>query len=91
MRGNPFSPSTVIAKPRKRLWQSVSLSRGLRILSRSALRMTSRLVIANTYGVRINFRLLVIAKPHKRLWQSDLLYDITDSFALRAQKDKEKT
>ena len=34
----------------------------LRILSRFALRMTRRLVIANTYGVRINFRLAVIAK-----------------------------
>ena len=52
--------------------------------------MTSRLVIANTYGVRISFRLPVIAKPHKRLWQSAPLYDITDSFALRAQNDKEK-
>ena len=36
------SSTFVIAKPRKRLWQSVSLSRGLRILSRSALRMTKR-------------------------------------------------
>ena len=32
----------------KRLWQSVSLLRGLRILSRYAFRMTGRLVIANT-------------------------------------------
>ena len=35
--------------------------RGLRILSCYALRMTYRLVIANTYGVRIYFRLPVIA------------------------------
>ena len=58
------------ARPPLGSWQSVFLLRGIRILSRSALRMTSRLVIANTYGVRINFRLPVIAKPRKRLWQS---------------------
>ena len=38
-----------------------SLSRGLRILSCYALRMTRRLGIANTYGVRLYFRLPVIA------------------------------
>ena len=38
-----------------------SLSRGLRILSCYALRMTRRLFIANTYGVRLHFRLPVIA------------------------------
>ncbi len=35
--------------------------RGLRILSRFAFRMTHRLGIANTYGVRLYFRLPVIA------------------------------
>ena len=45
----------------------------LRILSRYAFRMTSR---------------LVIAKPCKRLWQSVfLLRGITDSFTLRVQND----
>ncbi len=38
-----------------------SLSRGLRILSCYALRMTRRLGIANTYGMRLHFRLPVIA------------------------------
>ncbi len=38
-----------------------SLSRGLRILSCYAFRMTHRLVIANTYGMRLHFRLPVIA------------------------------
>ena len=33
----------------------------IRILSRQALRMTYNLVIANTYGVRLYFRLPVIA------------------------------
>ena len=63
-----------------------SLSRGLRILSRYALRMTHRLVIANTYGVRLYFRLPVIAKPRKRLWQSVPLLKgrrILSRFALR--------
>ena len=43
--GNPFSISLVIAKPCKRLRQSVSLLKGIRILSCFAFRMTSRLVI----------------------------------------------
>ena len=55
------SSAFVIAKPCKRLWQSVFLLRGIRILSRQALRMTHRLVIANTYGVWLHFRLPVIA------------------------------
>ncbi len=54
----PTEPAGEICK---RLWQSVSLSRGIRILSRFAFRMTHRLVIANTYGVRLYFRLPVIA------------------------------
>ena len=37
------------------------LKGGIRILSRYALRMTYNLVIANTYGVRLYFRLPVIA------------------------------
>ena len=54
----------------KRLWQSVSLLRVLRILSRFALRMTSR---------------LVIAKPCKRLWQSvPLSFAITVYFQAKA-------
>ena len=76
------SSAFVIAKPRKRLWQSVSLLKGNTDSFARALRMTRRLVIANTYGVRINFRLPVIAKPRKRLWQSvSLLKGNTDSFA----------
>ena len=61
-----------------------------------------RLVIANTYGVRINFRLPVIASAARRAairtplslrwalapWQSVPPFkDITDSFALRTQND----
>ena len=59
-RGNPFLHTLVIARGFSPV-AIRSLSRGLRILSCYALRMTSRLVIANTYGVRLYFRLPVIA------------------------------
>ena len=59
-RGNPFLHTLVIARGFSPV-AIRSLSRGLRILSRFAFRMTSRLGIANTYGVRLYFRLPVIA------------------------------
>ena len=59
-RGNPFLHTLVIARGFSPV-AIRSLSRGLRILSCYALRMTRRLVIANTYGVRLYFRLPVIA------------------------------
>ena len=58
--GNPFLHTLVIARGFSPV-AIRSLSRGLRILSRFAFRMTHRLVIANTYGVRLHFRLPVIA------------------------------
>ena len=59
-RGNPFLHTLVIARGFSPV-AIRSLSRGLRILSCYALRMTSHLVIANTYGMRLHFRLPVIA------------------------------
>ena len=51
---------SVIAKPCKRLWQSVSPLRVLRILSRYALRMTNRLVVATAV------KCAAIRSPKKR-------------------------
>ena len=60
VRGNPLlTPVSLRGALAPR--QSVSLSRELRILSCYALRMTHNLVIANTYGARLYFRLPVIA------------------------------
>ena len=73
--GNPFLHTLVIARGFSPV-AIRSLSRGLRILSCYALRMTSRLVIANTYGVRLYFRLPVIASEQSERgnpflpWQS---------------------
>ena len=49
------------ARPPQGARQSVLFLKGRRILSCSALRMTHNLVIANTYGVWLCFRLPVIA------------------------------
>ncbi|HAL20147.1 MAG TPA: hypothetical protein DCP17_05290, partial [Ruminococcaceae bacterium] len=48
----------------KRLWQSVSLLRGLRILSRYAFRMTGRLVIAihKACGNPFSFKIIYLIK-----------------------------
>ena len=60
--GNLFSPFLVIAKPCKRLWQSVFLLRVLRILSCFALRMTRRLVAANTVECTENRRPVIAVR-----------------------------
>ena len=56
-----FFPTPLSLRSRVNGCGNPSSFRGLRILSRYALRMTYRLVIANTYGVRLYFRLPVIA------------------------------
>ena len=67
------SPLLVIVRGFSPVAIRFSFKGELRILSRYAFRMTSR---------------LVIAKPCKRLWQSVfLLRGITDSFTLRVQND----
>ena len=61
-----FPIPSVIAKPCKRLWQSVSLQRGIRILSRSVLRMTHRLVIAKAVRcAEVRYILLLLKKQAK--------------------------
>ena len=77
----------VIAKPCKRLWQSVFLLKGRRILSRYALRMTNRLVATNAVGVCS--KMLPCHCEHRQVRGNPFSFKgSTDSFTLRAQNDK---